>query len=307
MAFTKVQVVSMALLLLGQKRITSLDNQSDIVNSASDAYDFLLPVDITKNKWRFAIKPLAFQHRYGILESSVSGNNFHCTNHGLPLDTASAIVFYVSGNGNTPIYNNGGIQSLALSTTYYARGIDADTFSLFSNEIAANNNDLNYKYTIIDSGVDCYIERIPLVTTWSYIYYLPDDFLSLERVTPQTWDFEIFTNNELYTNINTSPVDPIQNAPVNPNYPFHLNYVFQPEQNKIPDLFLAYYAYEIASFLALSNAQYAAFYDPLQKEREMNKAIAMAADAQNRPQTPMVSQPMISNRSVTGLVGINNG
>jgi len=58
MAMQKVQIISFALSLLGKKPIISLDNQSDIVGAAEQAFDFLLPSVISKHQWRFAVKIL---------------------------------------------------------------------------------------------------------------------------------------------------------------------------------------------------------------------------------------------------------
>ena len=51
---TRVQIISQALILLGNAPIMSLDNQSDITNAANSAFDKLLASNLSKNSWRFA-------------------------------------------------------------------------------------------------------------------------------------------------------------------------------------------------------------------------------------------------------------
>jgi hypothetical protein len=56
MALTRVQKISNALALLGQKPINSLEGQGELVNTANQAYDFLLTSTLSSNKWRFATR-----------------------------------------------------------------------------------------------------------------------------------------------------------------------------------------------------------------------------------------------------------
>lgn len=55
MALTKTIVVSLAVQLMGHKPITTLDNADDMVTSAEQFYDLLLPSVISNNNWRFAV------------------------------------------------------------------------------------------------------------------------------------------------------------------------------------------------------------------------------------------------------------
>lgn len=126
--------------------------------------------------------------------------------------------------------------------------------------------------------------QVPVVQQWQYIYALPQNFLKMIHLYPQNYDFEIYEGGQLYTNLIG---------------PLFIEYVFQPVQELIPDYFNLYFAYEIAAYLALTNSQNTAFYSALEAKREYQRAIAMAADAQNRPQTPLFSHPMISRRFVS--------
>ena len=56
MAYTKTYIVSMAVQLLGHAPIISLDNADDMVTSASQVFDMLLPSILATGNWRFAIQ-----------------------------------------------------------------------------------------------------------------------------------------------------------------------------------------------------------------------------------------------------------
>lgn len=58
MAYTKESLISVAISLLGHKPIQTLDddNADDLVVSAEQAFDFLLPASLTENSWRFATR-----------------------------------------------------------------------------------------------------------------------------------------------------------------------------------------------------------------------------------------------------------
>jgi hypothetical protein len=129
----------------------------------------------------------------------------------------------------------------------------------------------------------------PVITQWAFSYALPGDFLKMIRQYPQNYAYEIYAGNIMYSNING---------------PLYIEYVFLPEQTAFPDYFNHYFVYELAAYLSLSNAQSPQFYQPLAQERDFLRAVAMAADAQNRPQSPIASAPMIQNRYVTtGISG----
>lgn len=189
MALTKVQTISNALTMLGKKPVTSLDTTDPLVNSAVQAYDFLLPACLAKNQWRFA------------------------TN----IEQLSQIA-----NG-TPIVK------------------------------------------------------------WQYSYALPGNFLKLICLYPQNYQFELYANNILYSNLNS---------------PLYIEYVFQPADTELPGYFLEYFIYELATYLALSNAQSPQFAQFLEQKRGVQFAIACSIDAQNRPQTPLLSAPMLNDRAI---------
>lgn len=123
-------------------------------------------------------------------------------------------------------------------------------------------------------------------TYWQYAYQLPGDFLKLIRLYPHNYMFEIY-ENLLYCQLTN---------------PLYIEYVQNVVPTALPDYFNQYFKYEIAAELALSNAQTAQFYAPLTQKRDYEMAVAMAADAQNRPQTQIQSRPTISNRFVATWV-----
>ena len=124
-----------------------------------------------------------------------------------------------------------------------------------------------------------------LVTNdYRYAYQLPSDFIKTIRIWPQNYDWELFQNNILLTYL--------------PN-PVFMEYVCLPPPQLVPGYFWKYFVFEIAAYLALSSAQESQWYSVLEQKRGIQFAIACAADAQNRPQTPLASAPMITARYTT--------
>lgn len=56
MAYSKTSIISLAVQLLGHGPIQTLDNQDDLVISAEQAYDILLPAVLSRGNWRFAVQ-----------------------------------------------------------------------------------------------------------------------------------------------------------------------------------------------------------------------------------------------------------
>lgn len=193
MAFSRVQIISHALTLMGRKPVSSLVNQGDLVNCADQAFDLLLATALSTCSWRFA-----------------------------------ATIATLNKLNETP---EGGY--------------------------------------------------------WKYSYALPSDYLKLLRLYPQTYNFELFSDKRLYSNIDNSNVN------------FYIEYIFQPDAGKLPAYFVKYFALELASHLALSNAQVPDYIQELERRRVIQLSIAQAADAQNRPQTSIQSHPIVSRRSIT--------
>jgi hypothetical protein len=56
MAYSKTSIISLAVMLLGHKPIITLDNADDMVISAEQAFDILLPSVLSTGNWRFSMK-----------------------------------------------------------------------------------------------------------------------------------------------------------------------------------------------------------------------------------------------------------
>jgi hypothetical protein len=197
MAYSKTSIISLAVQLLGHKPIQTLDNADDLVTSAEQAYDIMLPAVLSTGNWRFAIQ----------------------------------------------------IQQLVLST-----------------------------------------KIPPLQTNWQNIYLLPAGYLKNIRIIPQNYVYEIYANSEIWCNWGTQSE-------------VFMEFAYLPALATIPALFISYFIYEIACFLALSSAQKPEYFTALKAERDLKCAIASASDASNRPQFVKWEIPMLTNRNITGIIG----
>lgn len=131
------------------------------------------------------------------------------------------------------------------------------------------------------------IEVPPTNTGWQSIYLLPADFLKTIRMHPQSYQYEFFESKKIYTNFSGDVA---------------MEYVFEPDVSLLPPHFTNYFVYEIAAYLALSNAQRPDYYRALEQRRITALATAAAIDAQNRPQSPLASSPVLNNRHLGGLI-----
>lgn len=129
----------------------------------------------------------------------------------------------------------------------------------------------------------------PIGQYWFYAYNLPDDYLKMVHLWPQQYDFELYAGAPpiLFSNFN------------NAGQPLFIEYVFLPPVSYLPPYFVKYFVFELAAFLALTNAQMPEYYAELDKKKGIELAIAQAADAQNRPQTPLQSSPVLARRFVS--------
>jgi len=123
---------------------------------------------------------------------------------------------------------------------------------------------------------------------WHTIYLLPADWLKTIRVYPNIYCWEIYENQKVYAQIEGE---------------FWMEYVFQPDVSKLPAHFVRYFCYEIAAYLALSNAHQVNFYTALEARRITAYASAAAVEAQNRPQFTQATFPVLNNRTIGTIVG----
>jgi hypothetical protein len=130
----------------------------------------------------------------------------------------------------------------------------------------------------------------PTQTGWQNIYLLPSGYLKNIRIIPNNYVYEIYAGGLIYCNWGTLT-------------PVYMEYAFLPDVSQLPTVFINYFIYEIAAFLALSNAQKPDYYNALEAKRINQLAIAASTDAQNRPQFHQVDIPVLNNRNITGIIG----
>jgi len=129
-------------------------------------------------------------------------------------------------------------------------------------------------------------QETPLTNLWQSVYILTPGYLKTVRLHPHNYQYEIFENSRLYTNWTGV---------------MHMEDVFLPDISRLPAWFTKYFIFEIAAYLALSNAQKAEYYNVLESKRSHQMGLAMAVDAQNRPQNSQASFPLLNaSQRVTG-------
>lgn len=191
MALTKVQIISNAVTQLGHAPVVSLIDQDELVVSAEQAFDMLLPSVLSQGNWRFASK----------------------------------------------------IEQLSQ---------------------------------LVETPPNPYL----------YVYQLPSGWLKTLSVWPNTYDWDIFHGNKIYT---------FQSGT------WYMQYIYQPDVSMLPPWFVNYFVFEIAAYLALSNAEQTAYYSVLESKRVQMMALAHGVDAQNRPQFTQVDFPVLGNRYIGGV------
>ena len=118
---------------------------------------------------------------------------------------------------------------------------------------------------------------------WKTAYQLPAGFIKTIRLWPNIYEWDIYANQKIYTQYAGA---------------LSMEYVFLPDVSLWPQYFSDYFAAEVATALALSNAQKAEYYPLLNQERLQLQGLAMAIDAQNRPNSSQVDIPMLTKRDV---------
>lgn len=133
----------------------------------------------------------------------------------------------------------------------------------------------------------------PIQTGWQNVYLLPSGYLKNIRIIPQNYDYEIYANSLIYCNWGTQS-------------PIYMEFAFLPDTAQLPPWFVAYFIYEIASYLCLTNAQKPDYFKVVESKKNIAWAIAAAADAQNRPQFSQTVFPVLNNRFISGTIGPSN-
>jgi hypothetical protein len=148
----------------------------------------------------------------------------------------------------------------------------------------------NWRFSMKIQQLVLSTEIPPTQTNWTQIYLLPAGYLKNIRIIPQNYDYEIYSNNQIWCNWGTQS-------------PIFMEYAYLPEIPQLPASFVNYFIYEIATFLCLSTAQKPDYFQALEAKKNVQWAIAAAADAQNRPQFVEYQIPMLTKRNITGIIG----
>ena len=137
MGFTKIQIVSYALMLLGKKPAISLINQNDLTTALENAFDFLYPAVMSKGFWRFATRIVQLTQ---LTTAPVGGYWFYA--YQLPGDYLEMVHLWPQMYG-WEIYENG---------------------LLYSNYNAAASTTTNPQIPGGGQGLYCEYQFLPLIT-----------------------------------------------------------------------------------------------------------------------------------------------
>lgn len=148
----------------------------------------------------------------------------------------------------------------------------------------------NWRFSIQIAQLTASTEVPPLQTNWQNIYLLPPGYLKNIRIIPENYDYEIYANSQIWCNWGVQS-------------PVFMEYAFLPPISQLTPTFVNYFIYEIGCFLCLSSAQKPDYFAALTAQKNIQWAIAAAADAENRPQFVMWEIPILTKRNITGVIG----
>lgn len=123
---------------------------------------------------------------------------------------------------------------------------------------------------------------------WTNVFSLPAGWLKTIRINPGVYDWDIYNNEKIYTY---------------ENGPLYMDYCYLVSVSHFPAYFTDYFVHEISAPLALSNAQKTDFYQVLEAKRVTSQGLALALDAQNRPNFSQRNFPALSARNIGGVLG----
>ena len=152
----------------------------------------------------------------------------------------------------------------------------------------------NWRFSMKIEQLTLSTEIPPTQTNFSQIYLLPAGYLKNIRIIPENYVYEIYANNQIWCNWGTQS-------------PVYMEFAYLPSIASLPATFINYFIYEIATFLCLSSAQKPDYFKALEGKKNIQWAIAAAADAQNRPQFVGWEIPMLVKRNITGIIGPSIG
>lgn len=148
----------------------------------------------------------------------------------------------------------------------------------------------NWRFSMRIQQLVLSVDVPPPQSNWQNIYLLPAGYLKNIRIIPQNYNYEIYSNNQIWCNWGTQS-------------PVLMEYAFLPDVAQLPALFINYFIYELACFCALSSAQKPDYFSVLEAKRTQQLGIAAASHAQNRPQFVEWNIPMLTKRNISGIIG----
>ena len=74
---TKIDIIADALVLLGYKRITSLDTTIEIQNAMNEIYEEIVKRELASSSWRFATKSVQLSQAVGSPPNNIYTYWFH--------------------------------------------------------------------------------------------------------------------------------------------------------------------------------------------------------------------------------------
>jgi hypothetical protein len=156
-------------------------------------------------------------------------------------------------------------------------------YSMLLPAVLAKNN---WRFAVQIQQLSQSVETAPF--PWQTIYLLPADWIKTIRVYPNLYVWDIYENSKIYAQYQGD---------------FWMEYVFQPDVNKLPPHFVEYFVNELACYLALSNAERMDYFEVLKQERTNSFAMCAAIEAQNRPQFSQYDFPVLSQRNIGTIIG----
>jgi len=123
---------------------------------------------------------------------------------------------------------------------------------------------------------------------WKTTYALPAGYLKMLILYPNIYNWDVYSDQKIYAQYQGD---------------LYMEYVFLPDVSMFPPHFVDYFTYEISTALALSNAQKAEYYPLLNAQRIQQQGLAMAIEAQNRPNFHQVDIPMLTQRNISNYQG----
>jgi hypothetical protein len=162
----------------------------------------------------------------------------------------------------------------SLSDNRYGATVGGNLFELFyENEVQSGAWHFCAKKALLSRLVD-----VPL-NEWQYAYQLPTDMLLPRGVWPRGTPYEIY-GQHLHSDATALDLD----------------YLYKPDVDKIPAYFALLVVYALAKDMAKPITESDAHAAKWTKAYNMQRGIALYADAQGRPAKPVLDSPFVDVR-----------